>query len=254
MKSFFLIISLFLNLMVWSQSGSDQLESSFKKNSKEELIEFLDNWNKEIQPFDYSKSTDLIRMGYEVYKKFYDPFNLYKIGLELQTERLDWVRYVIIQHRLDINHVNLDSLNHGYFENYDSLLLAKDSIIDFRPALELNDVKTLYLTTEYRKVLLDFLGDKHRPLGFGGIMNPARSRGNSEKKQEFLNRLLIIIYGHWGGYWHLETHPQVFDITFNKSKDLAVVHYRLGYEGGDAYYRLKGTQWVFVGGGLTWIE
>jgi hypothetical protein len=85
-------------------------------------------------------------------------------------------------------------------------------------------------------------------------MNPARSQGKSEKKQKFLNNYIIVLYGHWGGYWHLETHPEIFNIILNKYGNQAIVNYRLGYQGGNAIYKRIDNDWIFVDGGLTWIE
>ena len=85
-------------------------------------------------------------------------------------------------------------------------------------------------------------------------MNPSRARGQSEKRLEFMNKKLNIIHGHWGGYWHIETHPMVFSINFNKKRNLAKVNYRLVYQGGEAIYVKKNGKWTLKEAYLTWIE
>ena len=145
-------------------------------------------------------------------------------------------------------------INFPMLSNSDSLIQIKDSIVDFRPKIEFKNVRILYLTPKYSKIINEFLGNKYYPLGTGGIMNPARAKGTSEKKLDFLNSKMKIIYGHWGGYYHIETHPDVFSIDFNKDLTLAKVNYRLGYQGGEATYKRHNGKWIFIDGHLTWIE
>ena len=62
---------------------------------------------------------------------------------------------------------------------------------------------------------------------------------------EFINQRFFILYGHWGGYWHLETHPEIQRITFNRDFTIAKIDYRLGYQGGEAIYLYINGGWTF---------
>jgi hypothetical protein len=253
----YILLSLvFLPVLGFSQSY-DSLETAYKKNSEIKLTEFLDNWNETIKSNEDSVSSGshLKKEIFKIYDEFYNPFNLMRIGNGEWGDSLYFnVKYVIIQNRIDFLVLNNDSIGDFNFSIADSLILSKDSIMDFRPNVIFPNAKTLYLTKDYGKTLTEFLKDKHHPLGFRGIMNPARAKGSSLDKQRFLNNYFLIIYGHWGGYWHLETHPYVFRIIFNKTMDTARVDFRLVYQGGDAILKKIDNKWEFVKGELTWIE
>lgn len=255
MKNIILLILLFSTLVCFSQEPLETLGLAYKQKSFDRLENFFDNWKNKTPGYDYTDSLEIKRLAAELYISFYNPFNLKTIGIETNDSTFSWVKYLIIQNKLIIFQMDSDSIPVIYRSVLeDSVFLARDSIIDFRPKVTFPNISVLYLTKDYEKVLLEFLGDKYTPLGYGGIMNPARARGKSLKKQRFLNELVCIIYGHWGGYWHLETHPEVLNIVFNKSKTVAKVNYRIGYRGGEATFEYKENEWLFTEGQLTWVE
>jgi hypothetical protein len=126
--------------------------------------------------------------------------------------------------------------------------------VDFRPQVKVPGKQAIYLTAARAETLRAFLGDKHLPLGAGGIMHPARSRGESEKRKTFLGKAIKIWYGHWGGYWQLDSYPVASSITFDKSMGYARVSFRMVYEGGEAILKKTGGQWVLLSSKRTWIE
>ena len=140
------------------------------------------------------------------------------------------------------------------FHNPSDRQSAADSIVDFRPFVKVPGKQAVYLTPKRIETLRAFLGDKHLPIGAGGIMNPARSTGESEKRKAFLENDIKIWYGHWGGYWQLDSCPVVYSITFDKSMLYARVDFRMVYEGGEAVLKKKNGQWVLVASKITWIE
>jgi hypothetical protein len=131
---------------------------------------------------------------------------------------------------------------------------ALDSIMNFRPVVKVSGKQAVYLTPKRAETLRAFLGDKHLPFGTGGIMNPARSRGESEKRKVFLENVIKIWYGHWGGYWQLNSYPVVYSITFDKSMLYARVNFRMVYEGGEAILKKTDGKWLLVSSKRTWIE
>ena len=46
---------------------------------------------------------------------------------------------------------------------------------------------------------------------------------------------------HWGGYWHLETHPDIGGIIFNKTLTKAKIDFRVGYQDGKAILERNGN-------------
>jgi hypothetical protein len=145
-----------------------------------------------------------------------------------------------------------------FASNFDTDEDRKDTlvgnIINFRPQIKCGDKLPLYLTSKYDTLLNAFLGSTYLPLGAGGIMNPARSNGESLKREKFLDHLIKVWYGHWGGYWQLYSYPQVYSITFDKQMHRAEVNFRFIYEGGKAILENKNGQWKLLSSQRTWIE
>ncbi len=129
-----------------------------------------------------------------------------------------------------------------------------DSIDNFRPIINCNSKLPLYLSTKYEDILNAFLGNEHLPLGTGGIMNPARSSGESEQRKNFLEKCIKIWYGHWGGYWQLYSYPEAYSITFDKEMKYAKVQFRVVYSGGDAILENVNGKWILISVKNTWIE
>jgi hypothetical protein len=240
----------------FGQDEFKNLEKAYKKKSQSQYGQFLEQWRSESTPFiSLDSLSNLQKDVYEIFIDFYNPFNLQRIGSgEWGNKLYSDIDYVIIQNRIIMYTYKTDSLNFGVFENTDSLVLSKDSITNFRPDIEFEEAKTLYLLPKYELVINKFLGSKSYPLGAGGIMNPSRAKGKSAKRLEFINKKLNIIHGHWGGYWHIETHPEVFTVDFNNDRTVANVHFRLVYQGGVAIYIRENGKWTLKDSHLTWIE
>lgn len=140
-----------------------------------------------------------------------------------------------------------------YEDQYEKdTLLIKSAY--FRPEINCGDKQALYLINKYDTLLNAFLGNTHLPLGTGGIMDPARSTGESTKRKQFLENLIVIWYGHWGGYWQLYSYPTVSKITFDKEMKYARIAFRLIYEGGEAVLKNENGQWKLISSKRTWIE
>ncbi|WP_140466155.1 hypothetical protein [Hymenobacter nivis] len=129
-----------------------------------------------------------------------------------------------------------------------------DSLTDFRPVVKIPGKQIIYLTPKRAETLKAFLGDKHLPIGAGGIMNPARSSGESEKRKKFLENDIKIWYGHWGGYWQLNSYPVAYFITLDKNMLYARVSFRMVYEGGETILKKMGGRWEIISSKRTWIE
>jgi hypothetical protein len=224
----------------------NKLNEAYDQQSKEKLNQILEKWHLEYMSAKTDNiENDTVRNAYQVYLEFYTPFDIGRLGGSEWGDGLySGVSYAIIQNKLT------------YDFDYESLSVAIfDTIFDFRPAISFNNgVKTLYLTENYVYALNNFLGDEYNPVGTGGIMNPATAGGDSYEKQQFLNNYLKIIYGHWGGYWHLETHPEVYRISFDYNMENAIVYFRLVYEGGKANLTRQDGEWKLVSSRITWVE
>lgn len=230
----------------------DKLEFSFKQMQADSLKQIFVDWNKTIEPNsdDFVHQNDTIKTVFDVYKEFYNPLDLLKLG--------DWERgndlnakckYILIQNKIFYSILPTDN-----FADFDLQKSKIDSIENFRPQINLDRNKVLYLTDEYAKSINNFLGAESTKLGDGNIMNPSRPKGESEKRYEILRPYIPILHGHWGGYWHLETHPAISVIIFNKTLTKAKIDFRVGYQGGAAILEKRGENWIIKESKATWIE
>jgi len=110
------------------------------------------------------------------------------------------------------------------------------------------------LTNYYRRLLTSFLGNTYKPFAEDDIMAPARAKGESQRRQKFLENDLRIFYGHWGGYWQLYSYPTISSLTFDKSFRYAIIYYEFIYEGGEAYLKKVNGIWTLISAQRTWIE
>lgn len=256
MKQISVIFFLITYSTFFGQSNVDMLENAYQEKSETMYNQFLQKWENDSKPIIVSDSLNELQKDiYQIFIDFYNPFKLERIGTGEWGKKLYYgIEYIVVQNSIYTQTYKTDSLNFGIFDVKDSLIESTDSIMNFRPEIKLKQAKTLYLLPEYNVAINRFLGNEHNPLGTGGIMNPATPKDSSAERLDFLNKKLKIIYGHWGGYWHIETHPQVFSIVFNKDRTLAKVNYRLVYQGGEAIYKKVSGRWNFLNAHLTWIE
>lgn len=133
-------------------------------------------------------------------------------------------------------------------------LTTLDSAVTFRPPVHFDRKKVVYLTDGYKELLNSFLGNCHVELGEHDIMQPAFSKGESQKRQGFFNKATLIFYGHWGGYWEYVTFPEAYSMVFNPEMSRAIVFFRIIYEGGEVYLEKKDGEWRVVDARITWIE
>lgn len=136
----------------------------------------------------------------------------------------------------------------------DSTWAIIDSIVNFRPRVVQIAGVPLYLTKKYEMELVNFLGNTHVPFATGGVQNISKATGESAKRQAFLQNLIKIAHGHWGGYWELKTPPSIHTITFDKDFKYAKVDFVLIYEGGSAFLKLEKGQWQFISAKRVWQE
>lgn len=231
---------------------NDKLEHSFKQEQPDSFYVFFTDWNRNIQPnLDrFINQNDTINAVFSVYKEFYKPLDLLKLGeWEWGNKLNSESKYVAVQNKIFFSiHPN------NNFDDFDWEKSKKDSIVNFRPPISLDKNKVLYLTDEYAKSINLFLGTESTQLGEGNIMNPSRAEGESRKRYEALRTYIPILHGHDGGYWHLQTHPDISIIILNKTLTKAKIDFRVGYQGGEAMFERIGNEWIIKESKATWIE
>jgi len=259
------ILTSFSNIISQNRILIDQyqkeLETSYKQKSNSRLENFLNNWNYDLKsnyPND-KVPNDTIRVIYDIYKEFYKPLDLLKLGnWEWGNDLNSNSRFVLIQNKIYYNIVSLDNINNSEneykFEIKKEQILRKDSIIDFRPNLIFENHKVLFLTPEYKIALNNFLGNQSTKFGKPNIMSVSRPKKQSQKKYNFIRSYLPILHGHWGGYWNIETSPTIYGFYLNKNLDQAKILYVVGYQGGETYLVKENGKWIINESKATWIE
>jgi hypothetical protein len=290
--SLFLAIS--IASLSFAQSKEQQvqqaklLQAAYNAKSREKLDTFFGNWSRETPTLSdaaIEKLSDTIRNAYRVFEQFYNPLNIQRSGgSEWGNSIYKGVKYLVLQNEISIGFVDTldgdlllrqaaeknpgddrikDSLIKKYWTNNERM---RELYIDwprakvygkvpyFCPKLSFSYPKAVIMTGFYDQLLNAFLGNTHLPLGAGSIMAPARSKGESQKRQQFLENCIKIFYGHWGGYWQMYSYPVVSTITFDKAFNNALIEFRMVYEGGEAYLRKVNGTWTLIGAQRTWIE
>lgn len=260
-------------------NGASWLAHGFQNNDSEPLRRFLEAWHKRhraVADDKRAKKPQLEREAYAVFRAFFVPS---KPDLEKA--------YVVIQKELKVTLVDDDfSGLYARMENYEngdmrlstpSELLSQLQVIsrvtlhDFRPAVSIEGPKVLYLTRDHLHELLEFLAvepksefhhvplvDRYWDLEHGADpWVPEKDDELTARKRRlaYLNSQLNIIPGHFGTGWHFATHPLAYNLYLNQDRTRAVVAFRQGYGGGEAYLkRTDKGDWVVVARQHDWME
>lgn len=105
--------------------------------------------------------------------------------------------------------------------------------------LIIDSVKYLYLTPEYEKAILDFLGFDHYDNRTGKLIENAMPLKESSNRMHFINPKLPIVRGYWGKYYHLETFPIIYKIIFDRKFENAIIEFRSSFSEIVCCYPLK---------------
>jgi hypothetical protein len=257
------LLILFCTLISWTISFGQKRDTllfrAYKSKAESELQMFFENWAAETGPVNLNSSiNDTVQNIYLVFQSFYNPKDINKIGgSEWGNDIYKAAKYLLIQDI--VYYAVVDTLiEKGLNNSEDGDIFRRadkyDTLKNFRPVLSFADAKCVVLTKTYDSLLNRFLGNQHYKFATGSIMSPARSKGESEKRKQFLGKFIKIWYGHWGGYWQLHSYPYASRITFDKTFQNAIVDYRMVYEGGYAYLKYIGGKWTLISGKRTWIE
>ena len=169
-----------------------------------------------------------------------------------RKKELEFLQRRIVSKDLD---AEFKTKKYIYPREWDAIpITLVDSNITFRPSVSFPGKKVVHLTTGYKQLLNNFLGNQHVALGTEDIMQTAYAKEESARRLDFIGKASLIFYGHWGGYWQYETYPKANSIIFDSAMQRAVVDFRFIYEGGEVYLEKRNGEWVVVSGKLTWIE
>lgn len=218
------------------------LKNAYERDSDSALICVLHDWNDKVPAKNISSlSDDTEKAIYKIFLAFYNPFDIDKYGQhEWGNSMYEGYDYVIIQNELFY-----------YKGNGETDYEDRDSITDFRPAVNIDGKTTLYLTPNYNEALLYFLNPEYNP-SENTMFEEISEEGWDH--WEFITTTLAILPGHWGGYWHIETHPYISFLSIDNDLHEAKLEFRIGYMFGEAQFENKITGWEMTSSSITGIE
>lgn len=213
-------------------------------DNKEDLDGFFSEWDQIFYPNseEFINSNDTLRAIYSAYKAFYNPYNLLAYGDPEWGNRLnEESRYAVIQNEISYTVLPVGELNIDDYIEY-----PLDTLHHFRPPVNIEADKVLYMTDEYHTALHEVLAlDPEEP-------DAILSSANTYYRR--LRQYIPILQAHWSRHWHMTTHPHVMCIVFNNNLSSAKVSFRIGYQGGSAMMEKNGDEWELNESKLTWIE
>ncbi|WP_432664086.1 hypothetical protein R9X47_26590 [Wukongibacter baidiensis] len=242
----------------------EALVEAYNSGDDEKLDDFFKNWNEQSQKMmQITYSNDVEKDVYEIFKVLYQPFDIEALSGEESSEKLNKsAKYVVLQNKIeyvidrDNDFFTNEDSGKGWTHMYDTSSeeflkhigiknIKKDNIKQihpFRPDVNIDKKKVLYLTKDYNNAINYFLGKYKAPMLEG-----------QEIKYEKLQEYIPVLCGHWIG-WHLDTHPSVRRVLFNKDMNKAKAEYRVGYEGAIAELEKEDGVWKIIKTEHDWIE
>lgn len=210
-----------------------QLRFAYKHKDTTFLTPFFVHWQNDSQPIsnsEFEKLSDVEKAVYEIFQEFYK-----------QGQNLHQSEYLVVQNEINYkivsDSVDLDTIDAFYAGDLEYILSG--SISDFKPNIQVSNKKIVFLFNNYLKALESLFEQ-----GRGGW-----------SKRAFLLPKIRVEPGHWGGYYHYVTFPEVHVIVFNESLSEARINYRATWHTG--YYTIyeKGDSgWTRVEDVFNWIE
>jgi hypothetical protein len=218
------------------------LENAYDNHSDTALQNILQDWSIENHAREVSSITNGTEKAiYEIYLEFYNPFNIERYGEhEWGNTMYEGYGYVIIQNSV----FYLIADGEPDFED-------RDTISDFMPPVTLDGKTIVYLSPNYREALDYFLNPDYDPAE--EVMFESVSEEGWDH-YEFLVSALPILPGHWGAYWHYETHPYINYLVFDTSLTKAKIYFRIGYMFGEAEFEKNSSGWEMIQSDITGIE
>lgn len=254
-----------------SLTSSNYLELAYINNSISQLDTFFNAQAELIKPVSNEEILFKPLFEQEIYKLFklfYQPNHLidYKAPNwghqeyeDENNEIYSKAKYILVQNKVAItiydtvaikprkyNKWYNDSLHNYYYRQLSNLFLT-----DFAPELEIEGKKILYCDRRFLEIIYEFLGTSFTN---GDIHKLPRPQRETERRLEFLNKLISIIPGHWGGYYHIESFPYILNIELNKNYEEANIFFKNVYAWYNADLKKVNGVWKMVSSGLMFVE
>ena len=187
----------------------------------------------------------ILRSAANVFDAFWNPKNLEQYGdLHCGYDLYQNAQYLIVQTRLRIAYRTAPDWEDDLFQFRRYYIdrtvepKGKEWLIytnnNFIAEADIPDAKILYLTPQFKTNLYEYLGTEFTKFGTPSIMSTARARDKSAERLTAASKFITVFPNHWGGRWHLISHPEVLMIFLSEDYTKAVVAFRIRHEGGYA--------------------
>lgn len=210
----------------------DELLESYNNSCVSCLKSILDDWSMRYTP--NTNIPDAVRDVYEVFEQVYAPWDLGRMSdSEWGDSIYSNASYYIVQ----------TTINYGF--HFDEEIEETNTIQDFRPAISNDTIHVLFYTNDYKSAISQFLGTDYVPVGYSNSYEnvvPVKPISAEEylARMDFLKNFLMVSDRNW---IEIETHPEIFQISFTPEKDSAQVLFNLIYESGEVILKKENDQW-----------
>lgn len=269
-KCFVTILFVAAGLLAAGQSAQQAalLRTAFHEQSDEKLLEFFDNWADEVKSNEQEAANPYVAEAHKVFAAVYQPLQPGNLGFPGFSETYRDVPYFIVQGSLWKISQTKKILKKGF--PYETTLptTTLDSAVEFRPPVNFENKKIVYLTTGYQKLLDSYLRECRADFDFHSDEQPDTIQDFDEwfatvwerevlyrdMMVSFLKKVALIDLPHFDGSWLYETYPMVESIVFNPKMNRAVVKFGFGNIGGEALLKKRSGKWFIVAAQPTWIS
>ena len=246
-----------------------ELAQAYEQRSTKALARYFEKWElaaTALPPESRANLDATTRAAYETFERVYTPWDHSALGYSEFGEMYSSQRYVVAPGVIGV--LCYDALIDpmAWMEDPEGETEADPNTVvlvnDFRPRITPPGVegqepamRVVYLTPAYEAAITAFLAGDFTPMGSGSVMAPAGAGPQGQAKIDFLEGFIHVVPGHWGGYWHVISHPEIWAVSLTEDLTQASIGYRIGYQGGDAVLdRDPAGAWQLTSAGLSWIE
>ncbi len=222
-----------------SKKITEYLDFAYKGKTWDLLDNIFVEWHQNVgsNSVEFINQNDTISAIFEIFNTFYKPNEFLKFG---SWEHPNTVKskYIVIQNTIlysILKSKNIDKVN--------GINSRRTLLSNFRPPISSGNNNILYLTEEYAESFNIFLRPEAKPAGEIEEGEPSGYRVKSQRKAELLKSYIPVNYDYLEHYWHLETHPYINVIFFNKSLTKAKIDFYVGQLGGEAILEKKENGW-----------
>jgi hypothetical protein len=235
----------------------NKLEDAFINNKFKEIGHLFIEWNRKIKPNteEYILQNDTFKAIFNAFNSGFQPDTFKEFPYFYQYWRYKDAADCCIRYFVIPNAILFSIADENNFENIDYRKLQIDTLFNFRPHLDLEKQKILYLTPEYNNAINKFLKSKLNIRDCVNIDNDSIKKLWADKGKRYkVISQYIRIFATFGTTRDVETHPIIYRIIFNKALTKAKLGFRIGEEGGYILVVKKRKKWVFKEYKITWVE